>query len=86
MPLSERDHEPLPPPRALAADLGPAVIADDPCEAAFGSVDPSGASKVRLSLKDDTRNRLGSPRHLAMLIVSRRPFASLILRRDRYLT
>jgi hypothetical protein len=29
----------------LAAELGPAVMADDPCEAAFGSVDPPGARK-----------------------------------------
>jgi RHS repeat-associated protein len=26
----------------LAAELGPVVMADDPCEAAFGSADPTG--------------------------------------------
>ena len=35
---------PLPLPSALlAAELGPVVMADDPCEAAFGSATPTGA-------------------------------------------
>jgi RHS repeat-associated protein len=36
-------HRPAPP--LLAAELGPAVMADDPCEPAFGGADPSGPRK-----------------------------------------
>jgi RHS repeat-associated protein len=36
---------PLPDPPLSELALGPVVMADDPCEAAFGSVDPTGARK-----------------------------------------
>ncbi len=37
---------PLPPPSALLpAELGPAVMADDPCDAAFAGADPTGPRK-----------------------------------------
>jgi len=48
MPLALGRPEPPQPllrPFLLAAELGPVVMADDPCEAALGSVDPTGARK-----------------------------------------
>src|SRR5260370_33673003 len=42
-PSASAPHRASPLPSALlAAELGPAVMADDPCEAAFGSADPTG--------------------------------------------
>ena len=42
------NSRPSPPPlpaALLAAELGPVVMADDPCEAAFGSATPTGPRK-----------------------------------------
>src|SRR5260370_19596533 len=45
-PSASAPHRASPLPSAvLAAELGPAVMADDPCEAAFGSADPTGPRK-----------------------------------------